>query len=278
MKQDRIDFQTKVSVFAWTLSFPVHTILLPAQRFSTETGNMISTSPINPWGIRLLFTAALTAVVMKPGITVGQEHRHDHAGHSHAEHGHAEHSHSEHGHHHGDHDPQGEQLEFQLSQWQSMHFNDSAKAGQHAATLRKLGCEVSQGNHAGHIDVTYRCEQWTRMQVKNHTLAEQWSKWLTSSGFDVSHGHTAPQYQGGDEVVEFRRVEWKQIHGDGSPKEAAFVDQLQRLGCEVRVDQHGGHVDIRFRAPTWRDVHVANSEESGQLVTWLQQNGFEVHQ
>ena len=68
---------------------------------------------------------------------------------------HAGHDHD--GHDHGDHDHSGESLAFQLTDWKSMHFDDANKAAQHAATIKKLGCEVKQGGHAGHIDVTYRC-------------------------------------------------------------------------------------------------------------------------
>ena len=114
------------------------------------------------------------------------------------------------------------------------------------------------------------------MQVKNHDMAGQWENWLSKSGFDVSHGHTDPVYKKGSEAVQFRLVAWKRLHGDGSANEAAFIDQMRRLGVDVRVDKHNGHSDIAFRAPTWRDVHVADHSNADQLMAWLKKNGFEV--
>lgn len=190
---------------------------------------------------------------------------HDHAGHDHD------------GHDHGDHAHGGETLAFFLPQWKSMHFDDANKAAQHAATVKKLGCEVKQDNHAGHIDVTYRAPAWKEMQVKDHKMAEQWAGWLSKSGFDVSHAHAHPSYAEGPEAVEFRMAKWKRIHGDGSANEKQMIDSLKKLGVEVRVDNHGGHSDIAFRAPTWRDVHVADHQTAEQLMGWLKQNGFETH-
>lgn len=214
-----------------------------------------------------LAAVAIAAITTSLGTVLGQDHNHSHEGGSHAGHDHAG---------HGDHNHSGELLAFQLPGWKSMHFDDANKATQHAATVKKLGCEVKQDNHAGHIDVTYRCVNWKSMQVKNHQLAEHWSKWLTASGFDVSHGHTDPVYTKGTEVVEFRLVPWKQVHGDGSSNEAAFIDQMRRLGVDVRVDKHNGHSDIKFRAPIWRDVHLASHDDADKLMVWLKQSGFEV--
>jgi len=192
------------------------------------------------------------------------------------EHSHAGHDHTGHDHVGHDHDQSGESLAFQLTDWKSLHFDDANKATQHAATVNKLGCEVKQDNHAGHIDVAYRCAQWKEMKVKNHSMAVQWENWLTKSGFDVSHSHPDPAYAVGPEAVEFRRMNWKQMHGDGSANEKQFVATLQQLGCEVRMEKHAGHSDIAFRAPTWRDVHVTDHSKADQLMAWLKQNGFEV--
>lgn len=214
-----------------------------------------------------LTAAAVFALVVPSGMAIGQEHSDSHDHGSHAGHDHAA---------HGEHNHSGELLAFQLPAWNSMHFDDANQAAQHAATVKKLGCEVKQDNHAGHIDVTYRCANWKSMQVKNHQLAEQWSKWLAASGFDVSHGHTDPAYTTGAEAVEFRLVAWREVHGDGSPNETAFIDQLRRLGVDVRIDEHNGHSDIKFRAPTWREVHLASHNDADNLMAWLKQNGFEV--
>jgi hypothetical protein len=175
-----------------------------------------------------------------------------------------------------DHDHGKETIAFQLPQWKTMHFDDAAKASQHTATLKQMGCEVSQDNHARHIDVRYRCVEWRSLEVKDHQLAAQWEGWLKASGFDVSHGHTAPVVAAGPEAVEFRMTEWKQLHGTGSQREAQLINQLKAMGCEVQISQHGGHADIAYRAPTWRDIHLPDHASAEQWMGWLKQNGFEV--
>lgn len=189
----------------------------------------------------------------------GQAHDHSHEG----------------GTDHGDHNHSGETLAFQLPQWKEMHFDDANKAAQHFATVKQMGCEAKQGNHAGHIDVSYRCQEWKTFAAKDHKIAEQWAGWLKASGFDVSHSHTDPAFTEGPEAVEFRMLKWKQVHGNGSPQEAQMLEQLKKVGAEVVVSNHGNHSDIKFRAPTWRDIHVADHAAAEQWATWLTQNGFE---
>lgn len=186
------------------------------------------------------------------------------AAHDHASHDHAGHSHGT------------ETVAFALANWKTMHFEDAGKATQHADMIKKLGCEIKQDSHAGHIDLTFRCPQWRTMEVADHKLADQWIGWLKGSGFDVSHGHVDPSFSQGNEVVEFRLVNWKAVHGKGGTQDKQLIDTLTKIGCEVSVSQHSGHSDIRFRAPSWRDVHLSDHAKADQLSTWLKQTGFEV--
>ncbi len=212
--------------------------------------------------MKLVAVLVCASVSTVAGQAFGQAHDHahddDHAGHS-----------------HGDHDHSGESLAFTLPEWKSMHFDDAAKATQHLETVKKLGCEVKQDNHAGHIDVSYRCAKWKTLAVKDHAMADQWAGWLKASGFDVSHSHTDPAFAEGPEAIEFRMVKWKQLHGNGSQQEAQMLDQLKKIGAEVVVENHGNHSDIRFRAPTWRDIHVADHAAAEQWTAWLKKTGFE---
>ena len=123
---------------------------------------------------------------------------------------------------------------------------------------------------------TYRCAQWRTMELPSHKLADQWIGWLKGAGFDVSHGHVAPEYTSGAEVVEFRLAGWKTIHGKGGDSDQQVIDQLTKVGCEVKVAQHLGHSDIKYRAPSWRDVHLTDHAKAESLMAWLKQNGFEV--
>lgn len=171
--------------------------------------------------------------------------------------------------------PSSETLAFQLPLWKTVHFDDAAKANQHLETIKKLGCEVKQGNHAGHVDVSYRCTEWKTLAVKDQQLANQWSGWLKTSGFDVSHGHSDPAFATGSETVEFRLVQWKRIHGNGSQQEAKMIDQIKKVGAELLIESHGNHNDIRYRAPTWRNIRVADRGTADQWMAWLKQAGFE---
>ena len=206
--------------------------------------------------VTLLFVSGVIATTGSKAMAQTLEH--DHEGHS-----------------HGDHSHSAETLAFQLTEWKTMHFDDAQKAAQHAETVKKLGCEVKQGSHSGHIDLSYRCADWKTLEVVDHKLADQWSSWLAASGFDVSHSHTDAAFALGPEAVEFRLVAWKQIHGKGSPEEAQMIEQLKKIGCDVVVEKHQGHSDIRFRAPTWRDIHLADHAAADQWTNWLKQNGFE---
>ena len=61
--------------------------------------------------------------------------------------------HAHEGHAHGEHEHGKETIAFNLPQWKTMHFDDATKATQHAEMVKKLGCEVKQGQHSGHIDL-----------------------------------------------------------------------------------------------------------------------------
>lgn len=215
--------------------------------------------------MKRLFSVCVAGIVSLGCLSstpVWSQHTDAHAGHNHGDH--ADHAHG------------GETLAFVLPEWKTMHFEDAAKAQQHLEMVKKLGCEVKQGKHAGHIDLSYRCPNWKSMEVKTHALAEQWLGWLKGSGFDVSHGHVDASYAEGKESVEFRSVKWKSVHGNGGAKEKQFVDTLTRLGVEVAAEKHGNHSDIRYRSPVWRDVHVADHAAAEQLMAWLKESGFEV--
>ncbi len=69
-------------------------------------------------------------------------------------------------------------------------------------------------------------------------------------------------------------VGWEQ---DGSPEQVQFIETLKKVGCDVRVMEHGGHSDIRFRAPTWCTIHVADEAAANQWKEWIETQGFEAN-
>lgn len=82
-----------------------------------------------------------------------------------------------------------EAVQFRLKSWKTLEFEDASKAKAHADAVKKIGCEVTQENHGGHIDVTYRCPEWKQVAVRNHGEAHKWEKWLKDSGFETKHAH-----------------------------------------------------------------------------------------
>jgi hypothetical protein len=80
-------------------------------------------------------------------------------------------------------------VNFRLVQWRSAHYDDAKLAQANLTTFKKIGCEVEQNQHGGHVDVRYRCPTWRSIAAKSHVEAHQWEKWLKASGFETSHKH-----------------------------------------------------------------------------------------
>ncbi|MEM6690827.1 MAG: hypothetical protein AAF664_15445 [Planctomycetota bacterium] len=82
-----------------------------------------------------------------------------------------------------------EVVRYRSEKWQAKHIHDTAKAKTIAATLKKLGCEVKEEQHNGHLDVKYRCPKWKDLELKTHDEAHQWEKWFKDYGFETDHKH-----------------------------------------------------------------------------------------
>lgn len=166
-------------------------------------------------------------------------------------------------------------LAYQVAAWRTLHMDDEGKADQQIATLKKLGCVTQRREHSGHIDVTFRCNEWKVLAIEEKEKAEGWVTWLKSNGFDTSLTKLDPVFATGAESVDFRMVKWKRIHGTGSASEDDMVANLKKMGVEVVTEDHGNHLDISFRAPTWRSIRVADHSQAEQWMAWLKQVGFE---
>jgi hypothetical protein len=82
-----------------------------------------------------------------------------------------------------------ELVRYRAEKWQAKHIHDDKKAKTISGTLTKLGCEVKQDQHNGHIDVKYRCPKWKQLELKSHDEAHKWEKWLKEYGFETQHQH-----------------------------------------------------------------------------------------
>lgn len=80
-------------------------------------------------------------------------------------------------------------VRYQLTEWKAKHINDAKKAETIVKTLKKLGCELKQNKHNGHIDVKYRCVKWHEMKLDSHADAHKWEKWLKEFNFKTEHKH-----------------------------------------------------------------------------------------
>jgi hypothetical protein len=81
-----------------------------------------------------------------------------------------------------------ELVEYRLAAWKTTHASGE-QADKLVSTLKKLRCEVKVGSHGGHTDVTYRCEKWQSLALKDHKTAHQWESWLNRYGFETKHTH-----------------------------------------------------------------------------------------
>ncbi len=75
--------------------------------------------------------------------------------------------------------------------------------------------------------------------------------------------------------VGFRMAKWRTVHGDGTQATTDLVSTLQKIGCEVKQDNHGGHADISFRCPNWKSIPVQDDNQTNQWHQWLVNNEFE---
>lgn len=78
---------------------------------------------------------------------------------------------------------------YRLANWKTMHFDKAAEAKDHFTTVKRLGCEASQEDHGGHIDVAFRCPRWRVVSFDDHATAHKWQRWLQACGFETEHKH-----------------------------------------------------------------------------------------
>jgi hypothetical protein len=184
-------------------------------------------------------------------------------------------------------------IAYRLSKWKTMHFDDSAKATKHAATVKKLGCETKTDNHGGHIDVTYRRGAWKSLSLSDDKVAHQWEKWLKGAGFETLHGHSHNQSKtgvsqaghdahaghnhgpNGVESIAFRLTNWKTFHYEKKSDVDQLVAIAKGLGCEVREDKHGGHSDVVIRCREWKHAEFPSHTMATKWETQLKKLGFE---
>ena len=179
-----------------------------------------------------------------------------------------------------------ESIAYRLPKWKTLHFDDSTKASQHLAAVKKLGCEAKKDNHGGHIDVSYRTSKWQSLEVANDKLAHQWEAWLKGAGFETLHGHSHSHagnnhagHNHGPHTVEklaYRMANWKTLHLKSDAQAEEFLALMKGFGCEVATEAHSGHVDTRVRCREWKEIEFPSHRVAQSWQSWLAKYGFEV--
>ena len=164
-------------------------------------------------------------------------------------------------------------IAFRSTNWQHKHIHDVAKAEKLVNSLEKIGCEVNQFDHNGHLDVKYRCATWKSITVENEKFQKEWAAWLASQGLETIVVNPVPEP--GLEVVRFRRSDWRNVHMDDATKAAQLLSTLKMIGCEADQHEHDGHVDIRFRCNQWQSIALQNHASAVSWQEWLKNLEFE---
>ena len=80
-------------------------------------------------------------------------------------------------------------VQLQLPAWRTQHYTNQAQADEAALLFKALGCEVQQGQHAGHIDLNVRCATARTLVCDSHDQAHVLQSWLNQNGFQTQHTH-----------------------------------------------------------------------------------------
>jgi hypothetical protein len=75
--------------------------------------------------------------------------------------------------------------------------------------------------------------------------------------------------------VRYRLTAQRTMHLDDQATAQQYQKSLQKLGCEVSVNAHGGHFDLKYRCPQWRRAEFDNEQKAHQWQNWLKSLGFE---
>lgn len=77
------------------------------------------------------------------------------------------------------------------------------------------------------------------------------------------------------ESIAYRLPETKEMHFDDARKAEQHLAAVRKLGCEARLDSHGGHTDVIYRSTRWHSMEVVTDELAHQWEDWMKKAGFE---
>ena len=169
-----------------------------------------------------------------------------------------------------------QKISYRLPKSKTAHFATKEEADSQLKTLKQLGCQASQHQHDGHIDVRYQCPQWQTITLKNPQEVATWQRWLRGRGFATVH-NTPPETH--RELIKYRLPSARTYHFHKPDQAKSHVAMMKMLGCEVRKTKHAGHDDIIAECAGWRTIGLADHKEAHHWETTLKKLGFHtVHQ
>ncbi len=170
--------------------------------------------------------------------------------------------------HHG-----AKRIGFRAAVWRTLHIHDVTEAHTTLEVLKKIGCDVAQNQHNGHLDVRFLCKQWKSLPVPSDMELAKWQSWLTDKGLETVVLN--PSDEMNVSRVRFRLSSMQSTHIHDAARVKSLTELYQMIGCDVRTHEHNGHTDITVRCPQWVTIGLINCQQAHQWQDWLKQNGFE---
>jgi hypothetical protein len=75
--------------------------------------------------------------------------------------------------------------------------------------------------------------------------------------------------------VAYRLKETKTIHFDDTRKAQLHLQTVRKLGCQAKMDDHGGHMDVSYRLTSWSALTLTTEQAAHQWEGWMKKSGFE---
>lgn len=164
-------------------------------------------------------------------------------------------------------------ISFRQAEWKTLHLEDMAQVESASATLKRIGCEVTQSQHDGHVDLRFRCATWKTMSLETEQQVNQWSKWLIDNGLNTVIRN--PPANTTMPTVSYRLPQAVSAHLHDQVEAQQVIEILNMLGCEVQSFDHDGHLDINVQCNEWLTLGVATEDTAHEWQAWLKSNGFE---
>ncbi len=167
-------------------------------------------------------------------------------------------------------------LAFRLASWKDLSFENTEEARQQLQTLKQLGCEARIDQQSPGAHLRFRAVRWTKVTLDTQELADEWEKWLKTTGFETLHAHDKSPAK--DAVaVHFRMPKSATRHVTEADQAKELLAIYSGLGCEVQQAQHSGHIDLTVSCPNWRNLIFETHEQAHSMQKWLQEHGFQTH-